>query len=147
MRSKRLAYGTERTWALVFERGDEVVAELTEWADHEEVRAGRLTGIGGFSAVTLGFFSPEEKGYRKIPVDEQSEVLSLIGDIAMVNDGPLVHAHVVVGLSDGTARGGHLLKGEVWPTLEVLVTQSPAYLPRKYDPSTGLTLLDLDPNE
>jgi predicted DNA-binding protein with PD1-like motif len=49
---------------------------------------------------------------------------------------------VVVGKSDGTAHGGHLLEAHVWPTLEVIVVESPQYLQRKYDPATGLTLID-----
>jgi predicted DNA-binding protein with PD1-like motif len=32
--------------------------------------------------------------------------------------------HVVLGLSDGTTRAGHLLKGWVFPTLEVVVTKT-----------------------
>ncbi|HEX4817337.1 MAG TPA: hypothetical protein VFV66_31735 [Nonomuraea sp.] len=44
----------------------------------------------------------------------------------------------------GAGRGGHRLEGEVWPTPEVLVEQSPRYLRRRHDPHTGLAFLDLD---
>ncbi|RSN14420.1 DUF296 domain-containing protein [Nonomuraea sp. WAC 01424] len=146
MRSKRLSTVEEQTYAVVLDRGDEVVESLTEWAAENGIRAARLTGIGGFRQVTLGFFDPGTLDYRRIPVDRQTEVLSLIGDFAMAEDDvrPQLHAHVVVGLPDGTTRGGHLLSGEVWPTLEVLVTQSPRYLKRRHDPATGLALIDLD---
>ncbi|MFF4191051.1 PPC domain-containing DNA-binding protein [Nonomuraea sp. NPDC001831] len=145
MRSKRLSTVEEQTYAVVLDPGDEVVESLTQWAADNGVRAARLTGIGGFRQVTLGFFDPEALRYDPIPVDRQTEVLSLIGDFAMPDDDvrPHLHAHAVVGLPDGTTRGGHLLAGQVWPTLEVIVTQSPRYLRRRHDPATGLALIDL----
>jgi predicted DNA-binding protein with PD1-like motif len=70
-------------------------------------------------------------------------VLSLIGDIAENEGKPKLHAHVVVGYADGSARGGHFLEGIVRPTLEVLLTESPTHLRRKTDPTTGLPLIEL----
>jgi uncharacterized protein len=143
MRVKRLSTGTEPTFAVVFQDGDEPMAGLTAWAAEQRIRAARLTGIGGFRTVTLGFFDPAERGYHPIVVHQQVQVLSLIGDIAMGPAGPQVHAHAVVGRPDGSTLGGHLMTGSVWPTLEVLVTQSPAYLARRHDPAIGLGLIDL----
>jgi predicted DNA-binding protein with PD1-like motif len=74
----------------------------------------------------LGFFDWEKKDYRKIPVVEQVEVVSLLDDVALGPDGkPALHPHVVVSLADGTAMGGHLLEAHVRPTLEVVLTDSP----------------------
>jgi uncharacterized protein len=65
-------------------------------------------------------------------VSEQSEVLSAIGDIAIGDDNRAsLHVHIVLGLSDGSTRGGHLLKGTVHPTLEVVLTATPAMLRRR----------------
>ncbi|MFB4280439.1 MULTISPECIES: PPC domain-containing DNA-binding protein [unclassified Nonomuraea] len=146
MRAKQLAFDVEQTYVVVFDQGEQVVDGLTEWAARTGIRSARLTGIGGFRRVTLGFFDPEAQDYRRIPLDQQTEVLALIGDFAMAENGqaPQLHAHVVVGLPDGAARGGHLISGEVFPTLEVIVTQSPRYLRRRHDPRTGLALIDLD---
>ena len=69
-------------------------------------------------------------------------MLSLIGDIALKDDMPQIHAHVVVGKADGSAHGGHILEARVWPTLEVILTESPTHLCRKFDPETGLALID-----
>jgi predicted DNA-binding protein with PD1-like motif len=76
-------------------------------------------------------------------VEQQSEVLSLIGDVALADGKPQVHAHVVLGLSDGTTRGGHLLSAEIWPTLEVVVRETPAALRKVSHPEIGLALIDL----
>ena len=87
------------------------------------------------------------KEYRRIPIDEQCEVLSLIGDVAEGQDGPSVHVHVVLGLSDGTTRGGHLLEGRVFPTLEVIIREAPAELRKVMNPDIGIALIDLDRSE
>ncbi len=92
--------------------------------------------------MTLGYFDWDTKEYQKIPVREQVEVLSLVGDVALDEQGePALHAHVVVGKSDGTAHGGHLLQAIVRPTLEVILVESPHYLQRHHDPESGLALI------
>jgi hypothetical protein len=141
MRTKLLDATGQKTFALVLDRGDEVVAELTAFAKAENMAAAHFTAIGAFSAVTLGYFDRASKQYLKIPVREQVEVLSLIGDIAIAKEGPQVHAHVVIGGRDGAARGGHLLDARVWPTLEVILVESPRHLHRRHDADTGLALI------
>ena len=132
------------TWAIVLDKGDEVVRTLTAFARDNTITAAHFTAIGAFSRATLGYFDRARKDYKRITVDAQVEVLSLIGDIALDGREPKLHAHVVLGTEDGTARGGHLLEGQVWPTLEVVLTESPEHLRRKMDPDVGLALIDLD---
>ena len=131
----------EKTYVLVLDKGDEVIGELTGFARGQSLAAAHFTAIGAFSEVTLGYFERDRKAYRKIPVREQVEVLSLIGDIALDAGEPKVHAHVVVGKADGTAHGGHCLSGRVWPTLEVVLAESPRRLQKRLDPETGLALI------
>jgi uncharacterized protein len=142
MKSQTIQDGTGTTWVLVFEAGDEVMATLTAFAKQHHLSAGHFTAIGAFSAVTLGYFDRHRKDYHRIPVDEQVEVLSLIGDIALDGEKPKIHAHVVVGKSDGSAHGGHLLGAHVWPTLEVVLTESARPLRRRMDPASGLALIE-----
>ena len=142
MKSTLLDATGPKTWALIFDKGDEPVAGLTAFARTQKLGAAHFTAIGAFSDVTLGYFDREAKDYLRIPVPEQVEVLSLIGDVALDKDEPKVHAHVVVGLSDGEARGGHLLEAHVWPTLEVILVESPRHLRKRHDPETGLALID-----
>jgi uncharacterized protein len=132
------------TYALVFDKGDEVVTELTAFAQQHQLAGAHFTAIGAFSEVTLGYFDRARKDYVRIPIPEQVEVLSLVGDIARQDGTPKVHAHVVVGKADGTAHGGHLLDARVWPTLELILTESPRELARVSDRESGLALIDLD---
>jgi hypothetical protein len=143
MQVKQLAAGTERTFAVVLDPGDEVVASLLAFARDHGVTSGRLTGIGAFSDAVLGFFDLARQDYERIPVKQQVEVLALLGVFATLADEVKLHAHVVLGRRDGSALGGHLLEARVRPTLEVLVEDSPAHLRRAIDPATGLPLLQL----
>ena len=136
----------QRTFALVFESGDEVVSELTDFAGGNGLDAASFTAIGAFGTATLGFFDLEKKEYERIPVHEQVEVLSLLGDIAWKEDDeePQVHAHAVLGTSDSSTRGGHLLEARVRPTLEVVLVESPEHLRRRWDEEVGLALISID---
>jgi len=134
----------EKTFAVIFATGDEAISGLTAFAKEKGLAASHFTAIGGFQEATLGYFNLEKKDYDKIPVREQVEVLSLVGDISLTEKGePKIHAHVVLGRSDGTTRGGHLVEGRVRPTLEVMLVESPRHLRRKHDPETGLGLIQL----
>jgi uncharacterized protein len=135
--------GGERTFAVIFQTGDDPVAGLTRFADEQKLHASAFTAIGAFSEATLGYFDWEKKDYERIVVSEQVEVLALLGDIALQDGKPKLHAHVVLGRRDGSARGGHLLSARVRPTLEVIVTESPAYLRRRHDAQSGLALIDI----
>ena len=145
MKSKLVAqYGGERTFVLILDPGDEAFAAISKFAEEERLSAASLTALGAFSKATVGWFDLAAKSYRKIPVDRQCEVLSALGDIAIDDKGkPSLHMHVVLGLCDGTTRGGHLLDGAVQPTLEVTLIETPAHLRRKQRPELGLALIDL----
>jgi predicted DNA-binding protein with PD1-like motif len=142
MKSKLLHEDGERTFVLVFDKGDEAVARLESFAREHEVTAARFTGIGAFGDATLGYFDRARRDYAEIPVSEQVEVLSLLGDVAVEDGEPKVHAHVVLGRSDANALGGHLLEAHVWPTLEVVLDESPAHLRKRSDRESGLALID-----
>jgi uncharacterized protein len=135
------------TYVVVCDPGDEAVAVLTQFARAEDLEASQITAVGAFERAAVGWFDRAAKEYRRIPVDEQCEVLSLIGDVAEGPEGPSLHAHVVLGLADGTTRGGHLLEGWVFPTLEVIVTEAPAQLRKVMRPDLGIALIDLDKSQ
>ena len=134
--------GGQKTFILVFATGDEVMAGLEAFAVEHALSAAHFTAIGAFSEAVLGYFEWQRKEYEQIPVQEQVEVLTLAGDIAVKEDGtPQVHAHVVLGTRSGDARGGHLIEARVRPTLEVVLVESPAHLRRRMDPEAGVALI------
>jgi predicted DNA-binding protein with PD1-like motif len=132
------------TYALIFDEGDEAASELARFARESGVNGAQLGGVGGASRAVLGWFDLEAKSYEPIRIDEQVEVVSLLGDIATTEDGkPQVHAHVVVAKRGGSAYGGHLLELHVRPTLEVIVTETPTHLRKRALPNLPVATIRL----
>lgn len=143
MKQKLLNEAPERTFAIVLDKGEEVLQQLSQFVRELKISGARITGLGAFESATLGFFERDRQDYKEIAMPEQVEVLSLTGDVALAEGEPKLHLHVVVGKKDGTAHGGHLLQAKVWPTLEIMLVESPGHLQRKLDPETRLPLIDL----
>lgn len=147
MKSKELGDSdpwSERNFVLVLEDGDEAFAAIIRFAEEQKIGGASFTAIGAFSEATLGFFDFASKSYKEIPVAEQTEVLSAIGDIATGDDGKAsLHVHVVLGLSDGSTKGGHLLKATVHPTLEIVIRESAVGFRRRKQPDLGIALINL----
>jgi uncharacterized protein len=134
----------ERTkeYAVIFGKGDEALSGLLEFAEKYHITSAHFTAIGALNGATLAWFDPERKMYKKIPIHGQVEVTGMSGDIALYQGKPVVHTHMIVGTSDGTTRGGHVLDAYVSPTLEVMVTVDPIAMQKRFDPETHLTLID-----
>jgi len=132
-----------RTFAVVFEKNEDVREPLLAFAGAQGISGAQVTAIGAFNEATLAYFDRQSRQYKDIPVQEQVEVLSFAGNLGRQNGNPMLHAHVVVGKADGTALGGHFLQAKVWPTLEMIILETPQFLHRVHDEETGLALIDL----
>jgi predicted DNA-binding protein with PD1-like motif len=131
-----------KQYAVIFYQGDEAFSGLLEFAEKYDVTSAHFTAIGAVNGATLGWFDPQRKMYKKIPINGQHEVIGMSGDIALYQGKPLVHTHMVAGTSDGTTRAGHVLAAYVSPTLEVMVTVGPVAMQKRFDPETDLTLIE-----
>ncbi|MFC0005583.1 PPC domain-containing DNA-binding protein [Micromonospora siamensis] len=141
MRTEELHQPTGRVLVVVCDKGEEPVSVIGAALRRHDLRAGRVTAVGGFQQAEVGWFDRERRDYRRIPVREQVEVLSLLGDVASRDGEPVLHVHAVLGRADGSTVGGHLLSAQVWPTLEVIVTEVAPELAKRVDPETGLALI------
>ncbi len=141
MRATKIA--TEpKTFVMILETGDEILSSLKSFAQDRHLSGSSFKAIGALSQVKLGWFNWETKKYQTaVALDEQVELLSLIGDIALKDGEPQVHAHLIVGRADGTAHGGHLLSATVRPTCELILTESPQHLQKEIDPESGIALI------
>jgi len=131
-----------KQYAVIFYQGDEALSGLLEFAQQYHITSAHFTAIGAVNGAMLGWFDPQRKMYKKIPINAQHEVIGMSGDIALYQGKPVVHTHMLVGNSDGTTRGGHVLAAYVSPTLEVMVTVDPVTMQKRFDPDTDLTLID-----
>lgn len=141
MRAKQIA-SEPKTFVLILDTGDELLSSIKSLAREHKLSGSSFKAIGALSMVKLGWFNWETKKYETaVALDEQVELLSLIGDVAVKDGEPQVHAHLVVGRKDGTAHGGHLLSATVRPTCEPILTESPKHLQKEVDPESGLALI------
>jgi predicted DNA-binding protein with PD1-like motif len=131
-----------KQYAVILYQGDEAFSGLLEFAQKYHVTSAHFTAIGAVNGATLGWFDPGRKMYKKIPIQGQHELIGMSGDIALYRGKPVVHAHMMVGASDGTTRGGHVLAAFASPTVEVMVTVNPIAMQKRLDPDTDLTLID-----
>ena len=144
MKSKSVASGAERAFVLILDQGEEAFKAITDFAGKERIDGASVSAIGAFAEAKVGWFDLAAKRYRPIVVNEQCEVLSLMGDVATGDDGRTsLHLHAVVGLQDGSVRGGHFLSGSVRPTLEVTIRETVAHLRRKKRADLGIALIDM----
>jgi hypothetical protein len=134
--------GGVKNYVIVLAKDDEVMSGLTDFARQNKVTSASFSAIGAFSYATVAWFDANRKEYQLIPIKQQVELISMIGDIALSGDEPAVHTHVSVASSDGTVRGGHLIDAYVFPTLELFMTVYPQTLHKESDEVTGLKLID-----
>jgi predicted DNA-binding protein with PD1-like motif len=130
-------------YVIRFDPGERFPDRLLDFLGAQSIGAGSLTGIGAMARSQVAFFDVDAREYQDIGVEEQVEVLTLSGNVALHEGKPLVHAHVVLGRRDGSTVGGHLRWGIVGPTLEVFLRVLPQPLRRAVDPGCGLPLLNL----
>jgi len=134
--------GEAPAYLLVFHTGQEVMRGLLAFAKKYDLVAGHVTGIGAISGAVIGYFDPIKNTYLRNQQNDQAELLSLTGNLALYDNAPFFHVHVALGLRDGGARGGHLFEATVRPTVELVLTTSPRPVRRMIDRDTGLPLLN-----
>ena len=145
MKSKLLTQANgAKMHIVVLDPGEEAFSAIGEFAKRENISAASISAVGAFRRAKVGWFDFASKKYLPIEIDQQCEVLSVLGDIAVDDKGkPSVHVHAVLGVRDGSTRGGHLLEAIVNPTLELTITETPVQLRRTSRPELGIALIDL----
>ena len=131
------------SFVIRFEEDEVFPDRLLDFLAAKLIAGASFTGIGAVKRARIAYFNVESREYEPLDLDEQLEVLALVGNVSMHNEQPLVHAHITLGRRDGTALGGHLQQGVIRPTLEVSLRVCPEPLQRVTDPKFGLPTLHL----
>jgi uncharacterized protein len=117
-----------RTFRVNMTKGDEILSGMTEFAEKYKIKNGHFTGVGAINKAMFGWSDVESgNGQKQIPLNQEAEIVSLLGSIATNNQGqPNVHVHGSVALSDGTVKGGHWWEAHVSIIAEIFVTEEEA---------------------
>jgi predicted DNA-binding protein with PD1-like motif len=143
MQAKVMREDGAMVYLLVFDEGEEVIETLTAFAKDRSIAGAHFSALGAFREAKLAWFDCDTREYVPIVVDEQVEVASLVGNVAVFDEEIRVHAHAVLGRRDGSTVAGHVVNGRVRPTLEVFLVDEPSTLARTIDERVGLPLLDV----
>lgn len=112
---------TAHVFDVYFSAGDEILSGLTDLAIEQRITSGYITGLGGLSTAMLAWGDPAVGAFKKIPIDDKCELVSLVGHISMRDGVPFVHLHAVVGFADGSTKAGHVMEARVAPLAEISV--------------------------
>ncbi|MBQ2313249.1 MAG: DNA-binding protein [Elusimicrobiaceae bacterium] len=116
-------YLTGRTYIFKISKGKDLLTELTDFCHDNQIKCGIVNGIGSLENATLAYFDQAKKKYEKIVVSKETEILSLTGNISIMDNRSNVHAHVVLAGKDGAILGGHLGVGSKVYLAEVYIQE------------------------
>ncbi len=137
----RPQYKYKRTFTGSIASGSDLYAALTKIVTEEDIRTGKITGIGAVSNAVISYFNQEKKEYQTIEFDGGLEILSCIGNVSVREGKPFVHAHITLSDQEGKVFGGHLMPGTKVFACEVFIDEySGEDLIREKDSSTNLFL-------
>lgn len=128
----------ERLWMVRVDKGEEVVASLLAFAARHDVRCASVTGLGGVRDVTLAYFDVDVKQYLERTMYGVLELVTLVGNLALEDGKPFLHAHVVLSDREFRCMGGHLRSAPVAVTAEFAVRCGEATLERRFNPDLGI---------
>jgi len=130
-------------WIVRLEKGEQLIASLTELVKKESIKSAWISGLGGALDAELGFYSLDEKQYKWEKLDQLLEITSLQGNIAWSGDEPALHIHGTFSDENMQAFGGHVKELTVGGTCELLLHSVQTDLTRSHNKEIGLDLLDL----
>lgn len=124
--------------------GDEIVESITDIFKEEKIYSGMINGIGAINKVQLGFYNLESKKYKKKYFNDDYELTSLMGNIALKDGNPFVHIHINMSDENFDVIGGHLFSAVTAASAEVIVLLDNQYIKRELDQKVGLYLWDFN---
>ena len=137
MKAKKVENG----YFLRIDKGEEIVSTITDFIARENIRSGAVAGIGALTKVELGYFDRNGKEYLKKTFNNVYELLSLTGNVAYIDNKPILHAHCMLGDADYNVTGGHLFKGTVAVTGEIFIRTFTERFDRRLNDEFSLNLL------
>ncbi|MFZ2300204.1 MAG: PPC domain-containing DNA-binding protein [Candidatus Moraniibacteriota bacterium] len=122
-------------------RGEELVAILASWCKKEKISGATLSGLGAADELEVAYYNLGVKQFERHTIKEEVEILSLVGNVAMLSDKRVLHIHGTFGRKDLSTFGGHICSLRVSGACEIHLTVFPQAFIRAYDEETGLNLL------
>lgn len=124
--------------ALRLDKGDDITESVYTVAEKEGVKAAKVSGIGATDDFTVGVFDIAKKEYEKFVFSGNHEINALDGNITEKDGKPYIHLHITATGKGGKVVGGHLIKGVISLTGEIIITVSDGKVSRAFDETLGI---------
>lgn len=124
-----------------FDPGEEIFSGLTQFAKTIGINAAFVSGLGSAKEVELGFFDPKTREFQKTVFSEPVEILSIEGNMGILDTEAIVHIHGTFGLQNFQVIGGHIHRLVVGATVELMIDTMGGELHKAYDEESGLNLM------
>ncbi|MBI5223655.1 DNA-binding protein [Candidatus Micrarchaeota archaeon] len=121
--------------------GDEIVESIKKICKEEKIQSAHVSAIGAAKKVEISHYNTIEKKYNVIKLQGMLEIVSLSGNVSILNNEPNAHLHIILSMEDYSTRAGHLMKAEAYPTCEIVILPLGAKIERVHDDKTGLNLM------
>ena len=123
------------------EKGEDIVESLTKLVKEEDIKLGKVTGIGAVNDIEIGLFHTEEKKYYSKRIQGDMEIVSLAGNISTMEGEKYLHLHIAVGDENLEVYGGHLNAARVSATVEIMIDLIDGEIDREFNEEVGLNLI------
>ena len=134
-------YKIKRTIIGQLPHGTDLLEGLTQFVQKENIRCGRIHGIGATTHAIIAYYDQNTKKYNSMEFKGGMEILNLIGNVSIRDGKPFVHVHILLSDPQGKVFGGHLMPGTKLWACEVFVDEFDGEeLVRGQDEKTGLFL-------
>ena len=134
---------TADSYLVRLEPDQEIVAAITRFADDRRIDSGVVSGLGTVHHAVLGYYDRAANEYLRRTIEEDCEIVSLVGNISVKEGKPFAHVHATLGTRNFQALAGHLFEGRVAATCELVVRALPGTVLRKQETASGLWLWDV----
>ncbi len=124
--------------------GERLRPSLEQFFAETNLEGAWVSGLGGASNITLGFYDLGSQEYSWQTVEDLHEITTLTGNFAKNEAGQVVfHLHGTFADKQYQAIGGHIKDLTAGATVELFVHCTGKPLMRATDPEVGLQVLQL----
>lgn len=133
--------GSEKPFILALKMGEDLFESILRCAKDAKLRSASISGLGALDDVTVAYYHLDTKTYQTKLFKGMYELISLHGNVAMLDGQPFIHIHAALGQADYQVVGGHIMSATVGPSAEITIIPLAETINRAYDEQTGLKLM------
>ena len=121
--------------------GEDVMVELKIFCQDQEIEAASFFAIGAAKEIQIAWYNIHKKEDVKRDIQQELEIVSLLGNVAIEGKETLVHAHGSFSDKNMQIMAGHVNKLVVGAACEIVLTKLEGKIEKTYDDETGLKLM------